>query len=86
MDVSRYDSASVKINVALDRLAELHGLPRDTNPGPQHRGTVHLCPDQDFIERAYDDAKYGEPSKAPVVECTIPSSVDPTVVAAWANI
>ena len=24
--------------------------------GPQHRGTIHLCPDQDFIERAYDEA------------------------------
>jgi phytoene dehydrogenase-like protein len=38
-----------------------------------------LCPDQDFIERAYDDAKYGYPSKAPVVECTMPSSLDSTV-------
>ncbi len=40
---------------------------------------MHFCPDQDFIERAYDDAKYGRPSTQPVVECTIPSSVDPTV-------
>jgi len=40
---------------------------------------VHLCPDQDFIERAYDDAKYGGLSKAPVVECTLPSSLDSTV-------
>src|SRR5260370_24963810 len=23
--------------------------------------SVHLCPDQDYIERAYDDAKYGKP-------------------------
>jgi phytoene dehydrogenase-like protein len=40
---------------------------------------VHLCPDQDYIERGYDDAKYGRFSAEPVVECTIPSSVDPTV-------
>jgi phytoene dehydrogenase-like protein len=40
---------------------------------------VHLVPDQDFIERAYDDAKYGAPSREPVVECQTPSSLDPTV-------
>ena len=48
-------------------------------PGPQHRGTVHLCPDQDFIERGYDDAKFGKMSQNPIVECTMPSSLDPTV-------
>ena len=73
-----YDSASAKINVALERLPSFTALPGH-EPGPQHHGTVHLCPDQDFIERAYDDAKYGRPSKDPVVECTMPSSVDPTV-------
>jgi phytoene dehydrogenase-like protein len=33
----------------------------------------------DYIEKAYDDAKYGRPSQSPILECTIPSSVDPTV-------
>jgi phytoene dehydrogenase-like protein len=73
-----YRSASAKINVALAELPNFTACP-GTAPGPQHRGTVHLCPDQDFIERAYDDAKYGRCSREPVVECTIPSSVDPTV-------
>jgi phytoene dehydrogenase-like protein len=73
-----YESASAKINVALERLPSFTALPGH-EPGPQHRGTVHLCPDQDFIERAYDEAKYGEPSREPVVECTMPSSVDPSV-------
>ncbi|MDP9017152.1 MAG: NAD(P)/FAD-dependent oxidoreductase [Candidatus Eremiobacteraeota bacterium] len=73
-----YSSASMKINVALDSLPNFTACPGDT-PGPQHRGTVHLCPDQDFIERGYDDAKYGRPSKDPIVECTIPSAVDPSV-------
>lgn len=73
-----YDSASVKINVALERLPSFTALPGH-EPGPQHHGTVHLCPDQDFIERAYDDAKYGEMSRAPVVECTMPSSLDDTL-------
>lgn len=75
-----YESASAKINVALDRLPNFSAMPNTGDgPGPQHRGTIHLCPDQDFIERAYDEAKYGVPSTNPVVECTIPSAVDATV-------
>jgi phytoene dehydrogenase-like protein len=79
-DVERisYASASLKINVALAELPSFRALP-GTEPGPQHRGTIHICPDQDYIERAFDDAKYGRPSEAPVLECTIPSAVDPTV-------
>jgi phytoene dehydrogenase-like protein len=79
-DVERisYASASVKINVALAELPSFRALP-GTEAGPQHRGTIHICPDQDYIERAYDDAKYGRPSSEPVLECTIPSVVDSTV-------
>jgi phytoene dehydrogenase-like protein len=73
-----YASASLKINVALAELPSFRALP-GTAPGPQHRGTIHVCPDQDYIERAFDDAKYGAPSARPVLECTIPSVVDPTV-------
>ena len=79
-DVERisYASASLKINVALAELPNFQALP-GTSPGPQHRGTIHICPDQDYIERAFDDAKYGRPSAEPVLECTIPSAVDRTV-------
>jgi phytoene dehydrogenase-like protein len=79
-DVERisYASASLKINVALAELPSFRALP-GTAPGPQHRGTIHICPDQDYIERAFDDAKYGRPSAEPVLECTIPSAVDSTV-------
>ncbi len=73
-----YSSASCKINVALERLPSFSALPGH-DAGPQHRGTVHLCPDQDFIERAYDDAKFGRISQNPVVECTMPTSLDPSV-------
>jgi len=73
-----YSSASLKINVALSELPDFKCLPGKT-AGPHHRGTIHICPDQDYIERAYDDAKYGRPSKDPILECTIPSVVDPSV-------
>jgi len=79
-DVERisYASASLKINVALGELPNFRAAP-GTEPGPQHRCTIHICPDQDYIERAYDDAKYGRPSAEPVIECQLPSVVDPTV-------
>jgi phytoene dehydrogenase-like protein len=80
-----YESASLKINVALAELPDFHALPGRA-PGPQHRGTIHICPDQDYIERAFDDAKYGRPSSRPVLECTIPSVVDPTVAPPGAHL
>ena len=76
-----YASASLKINVALAELPDFRAMP-GTGPGPQHRGTIHICPDLDYIERAFDDAKYGRPSARPVLECTIPSVVDDTVAPA----
>lgn len=73
-----YDSASLKINVALSELPDFRAYP-GTQSGPQHRGTIHISPDLDYLERAFDDAKYGRPSQSPILECTIPSVVDPTV-------
>ena len=76
-----YNSPSLKINVALSELPDFRALPGG-QPGPQHRGTIHICPSFDYLERAYDDAKYGRPSESPILECTIPSVVDPTVAPA----
>lgn len=73
-----YESASLKINVALSELPNFLACP-GLEPGPQHRGTIHISPDLDYIEKAFDEAKYGQPSQRPVLECTIPSVVDPTV-------
>jgi phytoene dehydrogenase-like protein len=73
-----YASASLKINVALSELPDFTAFP-GRDPGPQHRGTIHICPNLDYMERAYDDAKYGQPSQSPILECTLASAVDPTV-------
>jgi phytoene dehydrogenase-like protein len=74
----RYDSASLKINVALSELPDFRAFP-GTAPGPQHRGTIHIAPDLDYLERAHDEAKLGQPSTSPILECTIPSVVDASV-------
>jgi len=73
-----YSSASLKINLALSALPDFAASP-GAAPGPQHRGTIHLCPGLDYMERAYDDARAGRPSAEPILEATIPSVVDPSV-------
>jgi len=50
-----YDSASVKINLALSELPDFTACP-GVIAGPQHRGTIHICPDLQFIESAYADS------------------------------
>lgn len=71
----RYKSGVIKINVALNGLPNFKALPGD-QPGPQHRGTMHIGPDMEYMERAFEDAKHGRPSENPIIEMTIPSVVD----------
>lgn len=73
-----YDSASVKINLALAELPDFLATPGITG-GPQHRGTIHLCPSLQAIDEAYADSVAGRPSQVPILECSIPSAIDETV-------
>ncbi len=74
----KFDSASLKMNLALSELPDFKALP-GLKPGPQHRGTIHISPSVEYVERAWDDAKYGRPSRSPILECTIPTVVDDTL-------
>lgn len=74
-----YSSASLKINLAVNELPNFTCLPGNKEVGPQHRGTIHIGATLEYLERAYDDAKYGRPSERPIVEMTIPTSVDRTL-------
>jgi phytoene dehydrogenase-like protein len=73
-----YASASAKINLALAEPPCFTCAPSD-GIAPHHHGTMHIAPTLDYIERAYDDAKYGRPSREPVLEITMPTSVDETI-------
>src|SRR5262245_53019723 len=76
-----YSSASAKINLALaepPRFTCLSGM-ASTGVPPHLNGTIHVSPTMDYIERAFDDAKYGRPSRDPVLELTMPTSVDDTI-------
>lgn len=76
-----YSSASAKINLALAEPPRFTCM--NDGPGvvsPHHHGTMHIGPSLDYLERAYDDAKYGRPSAHPILEMTMASSVDRTIV------
>lgn len=73
-----YSSATAKINLALSEPPNFSCLP-SKGVGPQHHGTIHIGETLDEVEQAYDDAKYGIPSKAPILEITMPTSVDRTI-------
>src|SRR6185295_17397671 len=73
-----YSSASAKINLALSEPPQFTCMPGN-GVGPQHHGTMHIGPSLDYLERAYDDAKYGRPSERPILEMTMPTSVDRTI-------
>jgi phytoene dehydrogenase-like protein len=70
-----FSSATFKLNLALAELPDFKALP-GKEPGPQHRGTIHISPTLAWIENAYQDAVQGSPSRKPVLECTIPSVLD----------
>ena len=66
---------SMKINLALDGLPNFKVLPGSSLMS-HHRTTMHICPTVDYLERAWDDAKYGQPSRRPLLEMTIPTAYD----------
>jgi phytoene dehydrogenase-like protein len=77
-DVTRYKyrGSSGKVNLALDALPNFTSLP---GPGPHLRGAMSISPSIDYMERAYDDAKYGRYSRRPYIDIVIPSLTDPSV-------
>jgi phytoene dehydrogenase-like protein len=80
----RIEGTSCKINLALSGLPDFRACPG--TPGPQHKATMHICPSIEYVERAWDDAKYGRASAAPLLELTIPTMYDPTLAPAGRHI
>lgn len=80
-----YASASAKVNLALSEPPCFTALKSD-GVAAHHHGTMHIAPTLDYIERAYDDAKYGRPSEEPILEMTMPTSVDSTIAPAGHHI
>jgi len=70
-----------KVNLALSALPSFTGATRE-----MLAGRVRLAPDLDYLERAFDHAKYGRFSTAPWIEFTIPSLTDPKLAPPGAHV
>jgi phytoene dehydrogenase-like protein len=77
-DIKRYKfrGSSGKVNIALDGLPDFKALP---GAGAHLRGAISISPSVEYMERAYDDAKYGRFSRRPYIDMVIPSLTDPSV-------
>ncbi len=72
----KYRGSSGKVNLALDALPNFTCMPGE---GAHLRGAISISPAVDYMERAYDDAKYGKYSRRPYIDMVIPSLTDPSV-------
>jgi phytoene dehydrogenase-like protein len=72
----KFRGSSGKVNLALDAPPNFKCFP---GPGAHLRGAISISPSMAYMERAYDDAKYGHYSRKPYVDMVIPSLTDPSV-------
>jgi phytoene dehydrogenase-like protein len=72
----RYRGSSGKVNLALDALPDFTCMP---GRGRHLRGAISISPGVDYMERAYDEAKYGWYSRRPYIDAVIPSLTDPSI-------
>jgi phytoene dehydrogenase-like protein len=70
----RTRGSSAKVNLAIRELPDFIAMP-GTEPGHQHPEFI-LSPSIEYVERAWDDAKYGRPSERPMLDCVIPTTKD----------
>lgn len=76
-----------KMHLALSALPKFNGLSEDDqNSCEKLSGRIHIAPDIDYLERAFDAAKYGDFSPQPYLDITIPSLTDPSLAPTDAHV
>jgi len=73
----RGNGTVAKVNLALSALPKFTALKNGASAAL--RGRIHIGNEIDYLERAFDESKYGDFSKQPYLEATIPSLTDPTL-------
>jgi|CZKS01.1.fsa_nt_gi phytoene dehydrogenase-like protein len=74
-----------KVNLALSALPEFTALKSRGN-GNLLRGRIQISPEIDYLERAFDESKYGNFSRNPYIEITFPSLSDPSLAPAGQHV
>jgi phytoene dehydrogenase-like protein len=74
-----------KVNLALSALPEFTAL-HSKGDGNVLRGRIQISPEIDYLERAFDEAKYGNFSRKPYLEITFPSLSDPSLAPAGQHV
>jgi phytoene dehydrogenase-like protein len=72
----RFRGSSGKVNLALGELPDFTCLRGNR---ACLRGAISVSPSVAYLERAYDEAKYGEFSRRPYLDIVIPSLLDPSM-------
>src|SRR5258708_4647807 len=72
----RMNGTVAKVNLAVSALPTFTGLNGNTEA---LSGRIHIGPEIDYMERAFDESKYGNFSRAPYLEITIPTLADPSL-------
>jgi phytoene dehydrogenase-like protein len=73
----RGNGTVAKVNLALSGLPNFTAL--NSDDAAVLKGRIHIGPEIDYLERAFDECKYGNFSRQPYLEATIPSLIDPTL-------
>jgi phytoene dehydrogenase-like protein len=70
-----------RVNLALAALPRFPAAGDGADAEQRLRARIVIAPGIDYVERAFDASKYGRLSEAPYLEATIPSLIDPSLVA-----
>jgi phytoene dehydrogenase-like protein len=81
----RASGTVAKVNLALSALPTFAGL-SNGDSSEKLSGRIHIGPDIDYLERAFDAAKYGDFSPQPYLDMTIPSLADPSLAPSGAHV
>ncbi|MBA7628584.1 Phytoene desaturase (lycopene-forming) [subsurface metagenome] len=76
---------AIRINCALSELPDFKAYLGE-QPGTHYNGRFRIIPSMEYVEKAWDDAKYGRPSQKPFLSCSIPTMVEPKLAPAGKHI
>ena len=75
----KIQGSSIKVNLALSELPNWRCIPGQDIKAPHQQAMFEIAPSLEYLERAYDDMKYGRPSQHPLIDGNVASVLDDTL-------